>query len=46
MKKIFINNEEWHYAVTEDGHIINTDTKKTLKGTIKQGYRLVQLWDA
>ena len=46
MKKIFINNEEWHYAVTEDGRIINTDTKKTLKGTIKQGYRLVQLWNA
>ena len=45
MKKIFINNEEWHYEITEDGHIINTDTKKTLKGTIKQGYRLVQLWN-
>lgn len=44
MKQVIINGEEWHYAITEDGEVFNTETKKQLKGTIKHGYRLVQLW--
>lgn len=45
MKKIIINNEEWHYSVTKDGNVINTETNKKLLGTIKQGYHTVQLWN-
>lgn len=45
MKKIFINGEEWHYAVNQKGQVFNTDTNRELKGTIKHGYRVVQLWN-
>ena len=44
MKQVIINNEEWHYAVNEKGEVFNTETNRELKGTIKHGYRLVQLW--
>lgn len=43
-KQIIINNEIWHYEVDEQGKIYNTETGKELKGTIKCGYKCVQLW--
>ena len=43
-KQVIINNEIWHYEVDETGNVYNTETQKELKGTIKNGYKIVQLW--
>lgn len=44
-KSIIINNEMWHYTVDDTGKIYNVDNNKELKGTIKNGYKCVQLWN-
>lgn len=44
-KQVIINNVIWHYEIDETGKVYNTQTNKELKGTIKDGYRIVQLWN-
>ncbi len=43
MTQIIIDNVATNYMADKEGNIFNSKTNKCLKGTIRNGYRMVKL---